>query len=221
MYVTFDVTPARYTCTLHLTQRFDRLILHGTFHPSAIRLVRLLAIVLMIWHWTGCLWWYIGTLPHSVIEPWVDVPTDDAIESWSPQPFLLPLSLFSKYFYASWWAVALLSGLGTASSPQNDLQLIFHILILVTGTLIQVRPTIWVRKDRGHNIPAPPTRRPWSSLAHGASVQAPPVTPMPGLPARTASRPVRALMNSQCSRASPRTGVDDLSVLTRLAPYRR
>ena len=31
------------------------------FNPSALRILKLIIGVMLLWHWVACLWWFIGT----------------------------------------------------------------------------------------------------------------------------------------------------------------
>ena len=102
--------------------------------PTYLRLGKLFAIMTLVWHWTGCVWWYIGTLPSSLVIAFGGGTSDGL---WGPAPEMLRESMINKYLFCTWWSVALLTGLNDVAPPENNVQAIFHIIILIVGMIYQ------------------------------------------------------------------------------------
>lgn len=116
---------------VQLSRLLDTL-LAATLNPSVLRLLQLSSTICLLWHWTACLWWLIGTTTAQV-DVWNRAESGS---SWGLDPILLSLPQISQYLYALFWSVSVLTGLGAVEPPSSNLQCAYHILILVTKLIV-------------------------------------------------------------------------------------
>ena len=102
------------------------------FNPGVLRVVKLVLVVLVVVHWYGCLWWYIG----AVLEADVD-------SLWRPPAELLAMNasdegaFVMQYFYSTYFAFSLLSGFAPlAVEPETLLETMFSIAGVILGIIL-------------------------------------------------------------------------------------
>ena len=96
------------------------------FNPGLLRVMRLLLILLICCHWTGCMWYYIGAVAQR-----------DVYNEWTPTAELRGRSLIHKYLASFYWAFGLLTGIApTNVSPETAVETLFSVLTLMGGVCI-------------------------------------------------------------------------------------
>lgn len=96
---------------------------HTKFNPGLLRVMRLLLILLIICHWCGCLWYFIGAVAQK-----------DLYNLWTPTETLRGQPLGHKYLYSFYWAFGLLTGIApTNVTPQTAIEAGFSIVTLMGG----------------------------------------------------------------------------------------
>eukprot|EP00966_Prymnesium_polylepis_P185780 4306634-Prymnesium_polylepis.1 len=70
------------------------------FNPGLLRVSRLVMVLFIFVHLTGCLWWYIGVV-HEGLPP----------NGWNAEEWLRHDTFWSKYSHAFFWALMQLTGL--------------------------------------------------------------------------------------------------------------
>ena len=102
-------------------------------NPSAARATQLLLLLLLATHWTGCLWWLVGTLNCSVYGSTV---CDDG---WGPPTELQLASFFTKYGYSFFWGASLMTGFVPFDVlPETPSQVWFTTGCLFVGLLMSI-----------------------------------------------------------------------------------
>jgi hypothetical protein len=125
------------------------------FDPSALRILKLCLGIALLWHWTACVWHFLGVNttddalwqsrtasaglsasslisaapsapPGGTAAPTV-VPTALEAPGWGPTPALLDQPWRSQYLFALYWAVNVLTGLGSVEPPTSDVQCAYFI----------------------------------------------------------------------------------------------
>eukprot|EP00966_Prymnesium_polylepis_P061829 1434830-Prymnesium_polylepis.1 len=124
---------------VQLAKRFDDLLIHVALrlNPSLLRLLKLFAIMILVWHWTGCLWWYIGTLPASLVHGFEGQYIGEMDDSWGPTLGIQNATLSSMYVFSTFWSVSTLTGLNDSPPPENNVQALFHIMVIILGMIYQ------------------------------------------------------------------------------------
>ena len=57
------------TCAPRLARRASRQVLnrsHPSINPAVVRILKLVLVLLLVWHWEGCLWLYVSRLDLEV-----------------------------------------------------------------------------------------------------------------------------------------------------------
>ncbi|POM66334.1 Potassium/sodium hyperpolarization-activated cyclic nucleotide-gated channel [Phytophthora palmivora] len=94
---------------------------------DTVRLLKLLAPVMIIAHYVGCLWYYISA----------DRSADDAWWGNRNLYFEDPDSILSKYIASIYWAITTMTTVGFGDIyPVNDIEKGFCILVLISGTTL-------------------------------------------------------------------------------------
>lgn len=122
---------------IRLSRYLDSLAAVTHFNPSKLRLSKLLFILLLLWHWIGCLWWYIGSLPPSEAGDTIvqeSCLVDDCRQQWGATEALRASRFSSKYLFALWWSVGVSTGMvDGVAAPENDAQMLFTTCVIVFG----------------------------------------------------------------------------------------
>ena len=114
---------------LRLQRIINRLETHHHVDPSALRMGKLVGILVTTWHWLGCFYWGVAELEYSDINQLHD--------EWMPPSHIWQAtSLGPQYAFAFFWAVVVTSGIGWDIIPNTSLQITFTTFAIVTGLLI-------------------------------------------------------------------------------------
>ncbi len=114
-----------------------RALLVSRMNPSAARALQLVALLVLACHWTGCLWWLVGTLECSVFGRELDPPPCD--DGWGPDAALQLMPLTHKYAHAFVWGASLMTGLVPFDVvPVTTAQAWFTSICLFGGLLISI-----------------------------------------------------------------------------------
>ena len=117
---------------LRMSRIWKRILARIKINPSIVRLFKWFVILLVQWHWIGCLYWGI-----AVSEGFEDGDPDEARQSgWSPSMVVLDMTFTEQYIRAYYWAVMVTTGVGRDVIPKTNAQYIFTILSIVIGVLM-------------------------------------------------------------------------------------
>ena len=113
---------------LRMSRLWKRLLHRVKINPSVVRLFKLFGVLLIEWHWIGCMYWGIA-VSEGLNE---DIYSD----SWCPDAHLLDSSFGSQYLRAYFWAVMVTTGVGFDIIPETDVQYLFTTMAIIVGVLM-------------------------------------------------------------------------------------
>jgi len=100
-------------------------------NPAVIRLFELVMVVILIWHYIGCLWWYVAR------ESGMPTETRLLVLQIVGDVSELPNGLV-QYLAAFYWATMMTTGLNVAAGPGNSAgQISYEILVTFLGICMQ------------------------------------------------------------------------------------
>lgn len=74
------------------------------FHPSVLRLCKLMLLMLCTCHWMGCTWWFVADLELTASGNYTDAASDP--NEWQPRAELLSSHLGAQFAAAFVWGTS-------------------------------------------------------------------------------------------------------------------
>ena len=114
--------------TVAFRTRFD------SFNPGMVLLVKLLALVVLAWHWAACMFWAIA---HADAAGIADVAASQAEEQWTPRlhETLVSEDFALAYSHSFFFAVVVTTGVGWDIIPLNTTQVFFTSAMIILGLI--------------------------------------------------------------------------------------
>eukprot|EP00966_Prymnesium_polylepis_P162513 3756143-Prymnesium_polylepis.1 len=96
------------------------------FNPSLVRVSQLVIMLMLACHWSGCLWWLVGTLDTNGRHPDGD--------TWGPDSWLQSQNLTTQYLHAfNWGAGMILAYVPNDVVPQEDGEVLVTTVTMFLG----------------------------------------------------------------------------------------
>merc|ERR1719361_2305824 len=118
--------------TYRLQKFFEAVEYSPRIHQGLIRIVKLLFIILAFAHFSACLWYFTGDVMYDVDDPYT--------RSWIARTFhenehaIIYEKMSRRYIVSVYWAISGLTTVGFGDVvPQENLELVFTILLMITG----------------------------------------------------------------------------------------
>ena len=101
-------------------------------NPGTVLLAKLLALVVLLWHWAACIFWSIARSEHASIADLASMQTE---EQWTPRLHeTLESEDFSlAYSHSFFFAVVVTTGVGWDIIPRNATQVFFTSAMIIVG----------------------------------------------------------------------------------------
>jgi len=115
-------------------------------NPSVLLLFKTLAIVLFMWHWTACAYWFVAALEHdSLAVDFCEIdPAFATALSGAPNcnkwfdVSLLREPFGGRYAHSFFWAIVATTGVGWDIIPGTALEVTFTTAMIVLGVMMSV-----------------------------------------------------------------------------------
>lgn len=111
-----------------------------TMNPAVLRLVQLIFILVVLWHWVGCCWfairhWEDDEQPPNLLHTHGDEPSPAHVLMHSSREDDEPLVLAEQYSFVYYWAVATMSG-SIPTQPRHLMEAWFCNVAIVLGVFL-------------------------------------------------------------------------------------
>jgi hyperpolarization activated cyclic nucleotide-gated potassium channel 2 len=115
--------------------RILRRLRHTTIlNPNYMLLIRTLAVMGMVLHWTACGYWFIVT--NAPPDPYDRPESDDA---WMPPVYIRESPSFGdRYGYAFFWSISVVTGAGWDIIPATGVEVFYSSVTIIFGTVLYI-----------------------------------------------------------------------------------
>eukprot|EP00474_Spongospora_subterranea_P001831 CRZ02289.1 hypothetical protein [Spongospora subterranea] len=105
---------------MKMSRIVQRIMKRIRISSAVIRLIKILVMLMFMWHCLGCFYWMIATADGSASE-------------WGPSDELQQAPIFEQYVHAIFWAVNATMTVGTNIQPDTELQVFYTIVAIYCG----------------------------------------------------------------------------------------
>jgi hyperpolarization activated cyclic nucleotide-gated potassium channel 2 len=106
--------------------------------PNLILLAKTIAVMLMTWHWSACVYWWVASQ---------EIDREVGGENWLPPRIIQPgasdelgapydASFSDQYAYAWFWAVSVTTSGGYEIFPMTQVEVLYSSFITILGTAL-------------------------------------------------------------------------------------
>jgi potassium voltage-gated channel Eag-related subfamily H protein 7 len=101
--------------------------------PATLRLLKLCVLMILSWHWMGCIYYTIADL-----EDFTDLARVDGggSENWVPHRKFDDDTVVERYSQGVYWAVGVTTGIGRDQDPDSFVETWYTIAAIVWGVLL-------------------------------------------------------------------------------------
>ena len=105
-------------------------------NPALVRLAKLFSGLLLLWHWVGCIWLFVGQLERDVC-PAPSCPTFDlATNEWVAPPYVVGGGDGHQWVYGLFWSMSATLGVGIDIYPQTGYETAFTVFVIAFGVFM-------------------------------------------------------------------------------------
>jgi hypothetical protein len=117
---------------LRISKVYTELQFRSRTDPAKIRLLTLLLILVLMWHWIACGYWKI-----SVYGGLCDAGDFyECVSYWAPTKDLLKLGFQTQYTQSFFWAVVVTTGIGRDIIPRTNIETGFTVMVIMVGVIM-------------------------------------------------------------------------------------